>query len=310
MIDASDDAENRNPSNAALLEVWRDEPAPLLPLLHAFHERDGHLSEEALHFVAKGLRIPIADLFGTITFYHHFSRDAGGLARPRVCTGPVCTLRGAAGLIAELEASGANPEAMPCPGRCETPIPVLQGATVSIGTTATELVADPAPLPPTAPEGISECVFADIRESGQHTLTGYRSRGGYESLAKAVNELEPSDVLDLMDASGLAGRGGAGFPTGRKWRAVADAEGSPKTIVCNADEGEPGCFKDRVLMDANPHSLIEGMAIAARACGANRGFIYLRYEYPDTFHTLETAITEAESAGLLGDNILDSDFSF
>jgi NADH-quinone oxidoreductase subunit F len=95
-----------------------------------------------------------------------------------------------------------------------------------------------------------------------------------------------------------------------KWRAVADAPGEPKTIVCNADEGEPGCFKDRVLMDHDPHAVLEGMAIAARATGATRGFIYLRYEYPHTQAVLETAIREAEGAGLLGDALLGTDFTF
>ncbi len=113
-----------------------------------------------------------------------------------------------------------------------------------------------------------------------------------------------------MDASGLAGRGGAGFPTGRKWRAVAQAEGAPKSIVCNADEGEPGCFKDRVLMDYDPLAVIEGMTIAGYATGAHRGFLYLRYEYPETTEVLQGAIREAEAAGLLGANILGSGFDF
>ncbi len=310
MTDRHSAEEPPKPSNAALLEQWQEEPAPLLPLLHALHDRDGHLSDEALRFVAKGLRIPIADLFGTVTFYHHFSREPGGLSRPRVCTGPVCVLQGSAELIAELEAAGAKPETMPCPGRCETPVPVLHGCEVKTGTTAGDLVVLPPPLPPAPQDGVTECVFAGIREPDQKTIVGYRARGGYAALARAANEMAPTDILDTLDASVLAGRGGAGFPTGRKWRAVAEAEGTPKTIVCNADEGEPGCFKDRVLMDANPHSLIEGMAIAAIACGASRGFIYLRYEYPDTFDTLEAAIAEAEGANLVGDDILGSGHSF
>lgn len=310
MTDATEANGGPNPSNAMLLERWRDQPAPLLPLLHAFHDRDGHLSEDALRFVSKGLRIPIADLFGTVTFYHHFSREPGGLARPRVCTGPVCALKGAQALIDELEAAGANPEPMPCPGRCETPIPVLHGCEVKVGTTAAGLVVEPPPMPPPLQGDTTECVFEHIREPGQNTLDGYRSRGGYTALERAVREMSPEDVIGAIDESGLAGRGGAGFPTGRKWRAVADAEGTPKTIVCNADEGEPGCFKDRVLMDYDPHALIEGMAIAARACGATRGFIYLRYEYPETFDTLESAIAEAEAAGLLGEGILGTDVTF
>ena len=298
------------PTDNELLERWKDEPAPLLPLLHAFHERDGHLSEDALHAVSRGLRIPIADLFGTVTFYHHFSRDAAGLDRPRVCNGPVCSMRGAEVLVASLRAAGHDPMTMPCPGRCDQPVPVIHRGTVLTGATAGSLASGPSPLPPTPPDGIAECVFEGIRAPGRATLAGYRGQGGYEALTRAVTEMKPGEVIDVIDASGLAGRGGAGFPTGRKWRAVADAPGEPKTIVCNADEGEPGCFKDRVLMDHDPHGTIEGMALAAYATGAERGFIYLRYEYPETCDILEGAIAEAAAAGWLGEGILGTDFRF
>ena len=119
--------------------------------------------------------------------------------------------------------------------------------------------------------------------------------------------MTPAELVEEISDSGLAGRGGAGFPTGRKWKAVAEAPGNPKTIVCNADEGEPGCFKDRAIMDHDPHAVIEGMALAARATGATRGFIYLRYEYPGTCAILERALNEAKAAGLLGENILGAD---
>ena len=187
---------------------------------------------------------------------------------------------------------------------------MIHGGTVLTGRTASTLVSGPSPLPPPARDGVEECVFAGIRSPGRATLDGYRSEGGYEALSRAVATMSPGEVIDVIDASGLAGRGGAGFPTGRKWRAVADAAGEPKTIVSNADEGEPGCFKDRVLMDHDPHGMIEGMALAAYATGAVRGFIYLRYEYPETCDILEGAIAEAEAAGLLGDGILGTDFSF
>ena len=284
---------------------WKDEPAPLLPVLQELHDRDGYLSEEALHAVAVGLRIPIADLFGTVTFYHHFSREPGGLAAPRVCTGPICKLKGADELVAALE--GATP--MPCSGRCDDPIPVLRGHDTLVGLSAETLESRPSPLPPPGLAGVEECVFAHIREPGQASLSGYESTGGYEGLRAAL-EKTPEDLLQVMSDSGLAGRGGAGFPTGVKWKAVADAEGHPKTIVCNADEGEPGCFKDRCLMDYDPHAIVEGMVLAGYATGASRGFIYLRYEYPETERVLDQALAEARAAGFLGTNILGSDFEF
>lgn len=291
-----------SPTTEELIAEARKEPAPLLPLLHALHERDGHLSEESIRAVAKGLRIPVADLFGTITFYHHFARSPGGHTAPRVCTGPVCAMRGAHELLGSLE--GATP--MPCSGRCDEPIPVLRGNHTLVGLTATELESKDTPLPPPAPDGIEECVFAHIREPDRRTLTGYRRTGGYDALEKAVAEMTPEAVIEAVDESGLAGRGGAGFPTGRKWRAVAEAEGGPKTVVCNADEGEPGCFKDRALMDHDPHAVLEGMALACFATGAPRAFLYLRYEYPETAELYEKAIQDAEEAGILGDDVFGS----
>ncbi len=297
-------------TNEDLIERWKGEPAPLLPLLHAFQERDGHLSEAALRAVAKGLRIPIADLFGTVTFYHHFVRDAEAAASVRVCSGPVCRARGLDLLMGGLRAAGREARPMSCPGRCDQPIPVLADGAVLTGRRAASLSAEPPPAPPPPPAGVEECVFAGVREPGRATLAGYRAGGGYEALAAAIADTAPEAVIDVLDASGLAGRGGAGFPTGRKWRAVAEATGEPKTIVCNADEGEPGCFKDRDLMDLDPHALIEGMALAAYATGATRGFVYLRYEYPETMHVLERAIAEAAAAGLLGADDSDSGFAF
>ncbi|GMU54900.1 MAG: NADH dehydrogenase subunit F [Candidatus Xenobia bacterium] len=269
-----------------LIELYRRQPAPLLAVLHALHDRDGYLSDDALREVSRGLRIPLADLFGTVTFYHHFARKPGGKTAPRVCTGPVCCQHGALDLVQKLGATE-----MPCAGRCDQPVPVLTG----------DQVLDPhgqpllSPLPVPNPGGCEECVFAHIREPGRSTLAGYR----YEALEKALG-MSGQQVLDLVAESGLAGRGGAGFPTGTKWKLVAQAEGHPKTIVCNADEGEPGCFKDRALLDHDPHAVLEGMLIAAHATGASRAFLYLRYEYPHTLRILERALEEARAAGLLG----------
>jgi len=277
-------------SNRELIAQWREEEAPLLPLLHAFHDRDGYLSEDSIKTIAKGLGMPLAEIFGTVTFYHHLARKAPGQAAPRVCTGPVCKYQGGPELVQTLEK--ATP--MACAGRCDDGVPVLQGHEVLMGQTADTLKAHPSPLPTTNPGGIEECVFASIREPERATLEGYKRTGGYKALAKA-RTMNPVDLLSLITDSKLAGRGGAGFPTGKKWEMVAQARGKPKFIICNADEGEPGCFKDRAILDYDPHAIIEGMAIAAHATGATKGFIYLRYEYPDAFKTIKRAITDAES---------------
>jgi NADH-quinone oxidoreductase subunit F len=290
--------------NRDLIRAWRDQEAPLLPLLHAFHEREGFLSDEALREIAEGLSIPIAELYGTVTFYHHLSRVPSGRKAPRVCTGPICCLRGGNELLKALAPDGAT--SMPCSGRCDEPVPVLFGDRTLVGRSADALEARPSPLPPGNPAvangEFEECLFASIREAERATLDGYVSTGGYEGLRRALDML-PEQVIEQVSASRLAGRGGAGFPTGRKWQAVADASGVPKSVVCNADEGEPGCFKDRVLMDYDPHAVIEGMVAAAWASGASRGFLYLRYEYPETFTILDRALGEAREAGWLGRGI-------
>ena len=298
----------KTPTNRELIQRWRGEPAPLLPLLHAFHDRDGFISDESLRDAAVGLKIPLADLFGIVTFYHHFSRNPPGQAAPRVCMGPVCSMGGGKEILASLKDEGA--QAMPCAGRCDDFVPVLKGHCVSVGVSSRTLESRPPPLPPPNPGGMEECVFASIRAPGRYSIEGYCKTGGYEGLRRAVNEMQPSEVVALITESKLAGRGGAGFPTGQKWKAVAEAPGEPKTVICNADEGEPGCFKDRAILDYDPHAVIEGMTLAAYATGAARGFIYLRYEYPGTFKVLERAITEAESGGFLGERVLGSDFNF
>lgn len=294
-------------SNEELIARWKDEPAPLLPLLHAFHNRDGWLSEESIRAVSKGLKIPLAELFGTVTFYHHFSREEPGKSAPRVCTGNICCLHGGNELLESLKSEGATP--MPCAGRCDDMIPVIIGDQALVGLTKETLVHRATPMPVPNPGGVTECVFSKIREEGRATLDGYRATGGYAGLEKAVQGT-PQDVIDIVTESKLAGRGGAGFPTGVKWKAVADAPGDPKCIVCNADEGEPGCFKDRTLMDHDPFAMIEGMTLAAFATGAPLGLIYLRYEYPETEAILENAIEDARANGLLGENILGSGFTF
>jgi NADH-quinone oxidoreductase subunit F len=287
-----------------ILDHWQDQDAPLLPVLHAFHDRDGYLSDEALRTVSRGLKIPLAELFGTVTFYHHFSREPGGKDKPRVCTGNVCCLNGGKEMLEALRNEGATP--MPCSGRCDDRVPVLRGDKVFTGPDAASLVHRATPVPVPNPGGLEECVFRHLREDDRATLAGYQRTGGYKGLEQALTST-PEALRTVITDSKLAGRGGAGFPTGMKWQAVAEAPGHPKAIVCNADEGEPGCFKDRAIMDHDPFALLEGMTLAAFATGATRGFIYLRYEYPETQGILQRAIDEANATGLLGPTILGHD---
>jgi NADP-reducing hydrogenase subunit HndC len=142
------------------------------------------------------------------------------------------------------------------------------------------------------------------------SIEDYIIHNGYAALGKVLAGMAPADVIAELNASGLQGRGGAGFPTARKWTFVASASGEPKYVICNADESEPGTFKDRLILEGDPYSIIEAMTIAAYAVGASEGFIYIRGEYKLAYHRLENAIQQARSYGLLGENIFGKDFHF
>ena len=152
---------------------------------------------------------------------------------------------------------------------------------------------------------LANCGIIDPEE-----IEEYIAAGGYEALGKALAEMSPDEVIEEIKRSGLRGRGGAGFPTGVKWELVRKAPGSEKYVICNADEGDPGAFMDRAILEGDPHAVLEGMAIAAYAVGAKRGYIYVRAEYPLAIQRLKRAISQAREYGLLGDDIFESGFSF
>ena len=141
-------------------------------------------------------------------------------------------------------------------------------------------------------------------------IEDYIGIGGYQALSKALFQMKPEQIIHEIKASGLRGRGGAGFPTGKKWEDCRNAPGEIKYIICNCDEGDPGAYMDRSLLEGNPHTVLEGMIIGAYAIGASHGYIYVRHEYPLACTNAETAITQARRAGLLGKNILGSGFDF
>jgi len=138
----------------------------------------------------------------------------------------------------------------------------------------------------------------------------YIAFDGYEAMAKALSEMTPAAIIDEILFSGLRGRGGAGFPTGKKWAACAKEKGTPKYLICNGDEGDPGAFMDRSVLEADPHAVLEGMVIGAKAIGASKGFIYIRHEYPLALKRVEIAIEQARESGLLGEDILGTGFDF
>ena len=145
--------------------------------------------------------------------------------------------------------------------------------------------------------------------SDGYTLASYKSRGGYAPLETTLSEKKPADVVEMVKASGLRGRGGAGFSTGLKWTFLPKDHPGPIYLCINADESEPGTFNNRILMEDDPHQVIEGIILSAYATRASTAYLYLRYEYPRSWHRLQAAIDEAYAAGYLGSNIRGSGFS-
>jgi NADH-quinone oxidoreductase subunit F len=307
----------------------------LLPVLHAINDRAGWISEGALNYACERLAVAPAEAYGVATFYAMFSTTARPPAIVHVCDDIACRCAGAESMCLDLEAAhgpagvhDAGARTMwlrsPCLGLCDRApaalVTVSGGAPVAMQTAPTNaaalkslLVSGIAPSDGiTAPPHIGGSMIRLLQRVGNvdpESLHDYRARGGYQALRKAF-ELGPHRVVEEVIASKLLGRGGAAFPTGRKMQAVSAQPAHPHYLVCNADESEPGTFKDRVLMERDPFAVIEAMTIAAFAAGCERGFIYVRGEYPLAAHRLQHAIDAARAEGFLGDDIRGRGFSF
>ena len=278
----------------------------LLPALHAAQKQYGWLSQEVAADVATALKVPLADVHGVIEFYSLFYNEPVGKRFIRVCTDPACAIKGAGDVLDHLCAHhGVQPdqttpdgattiERSPCLGLCEHAPAALVDAQAETDINL-KLGHYELGRPRSLVYGSSHLL---TQNCGDET-TSLADYGGYSALKKA-QKMKPVDVIAEIKASGLVGRGGAAFPTGVKWEGAANAPGDEKYVICNADESEPGTFKDRVLLLDDPHRTIEGMCIAAHAVGATKGYIYLRGEYPYILPVLENALTEARNAKALG----------
>ena len=317
----------------------------LLPVLHAIQARIGWISPGALNYASVRLDVPPAETHGVASFYGMFSLSPRPPVTAHVCDDIACMTRGAGALCAELEKK-LGPDGSPCAdgkatwqhsaclGLCErAPAALISGA----GKNPRERVIAPATaesvlaavqdaasgeLPP-EPDSLN--VKLSVPQAGQPqlrllrrvgqvdpaSLDDYRRAGGYEALRRAF-EWGPERIVREVIDSKLLGRGGAAFPTGKKWEALFLQRRSnrPHYVVCNADESEPGTFKDRILMEGDPFAIIEGMTVAALAVGAEKGFIYVRGEYPLAAERLVQAIRTARTEKLLGDNIFGRGLRF
>ncbi len=306
----------------------------LLPALHAVQDAAGWISEGALNHICARLMVPPADAYGVATFYALFSTIPRAPRVAHVCDDIACKLAGADGLCAEMESTlgqeGSGDEVTwvrsPCLGLCErAPAVMFQLAgdddwclapAKAEGVVAALGAGTPAPLEvaPSAPQTVTprDPGLRLLRRVGvvdPERLDDYRAHGGSAALRRAV-ELGPAGVIREVTDSKLMGRGGAAFPTGVKWDAVSKAPVRPRYLICNADESEPGTFKDRVLMESDPFALIEAMTIAGYATGCELGYLYIRGEYPLATRRLAGAIAQARRRGLLGPDVMGAGFAF
>ena len=323
----------------------RAERTMLLPVLRALQERVGWISEGGLNYACERLDVPPAEAWGVATFYALLATTP----RPRrvlhVCDDIACRQRGGSALCDSLRAAHGEPAThppgghavklagdavawltSPCLGLCDQapaafvteagphPTERLLGrvreadlASIMEGAAIGEDASATPDLPQQGEAGLT--LLARVGSVDPTSLDAYRAAGGYEALARAV-VLGPTGVIAELNASRLAGRGGAAFPTGRKWDAVAQQPPGPRFVVCNADESEPGTFKDRLLLTHDPFAIVEAMTIAGFTTGATKGFVYIRGEYPLAAERVSHAIAAARTAGLLGGNVGGHGFAF
>lgn len=286
----------------------------LLPALHALQDAAGWISPGGLDHVCRVLEVPPAEAYGVATFYHLFSHSEPAVdSTVHVCDDIACRSVGALGLVDDLRSAGHQVRSSPCLGQCErgpavlvqrtgaVDLSVAAASVAGIGAAIGSSISSSPVVLPQAGSG-SLRLLARVGVVDPASLDDYRAHGGYAAMEAAL-EIGPDAVIRELTASGLSGRGGAAFPTGVKWRAVADQVGRPRHVVCNADESEPGTFKDRTIMEGDPFAVVEAMTIAGFAVGAEQGWIYVRGEYPEAAARLAGAADAARAAGLLGGDV-------
>ena len=295
----------------------------LLPVLWDVQGACGSISPEQVHQISHILRVPEADIFGVIGFYTLFHDEPTGRRIIRLCTDPTCALAGADAVLHgicqrlgihenETTADGEYTiEHSPCLGMCDFAPAALASARGEADIALPNVSVDGllgewhSEYFKPAGDGASALLKPSL-SAAPETLAEY---GDYASLRRAIRGMTPEELIAQVEASGLIGRGGAAFPTGLKWKFTRGASGAAKYVVCNADESEPGTFKDRVLMEHRPHLLLEGIALAAYAVGTDKAYIFIRGEYPKATAILAAAIKEAEAESLLGEAIMGGDFA-
>ena len=317
---------------AEILERYEYPKAAMLPLLWLVQENQGYVAPDAEVWVAGILGVSRSKVREAVSFYNMFHTEPVGRRELRVCTSLPCMLRGAGDVLAQIEKKlNIRPgETTPggevtlteveCLCACEmAPMAQLDERFVGPleGETVAAIVKDaltepkspestPEPTPYIATDG--PVLSLHFEDPDGTWMDGYVADGGYDAARKALTLMTPKQVTDEVLSANLRGLGGAGFPTGRKWSFIPADTDKPKYLVVNADEGEPGTFKDRYLMERDPHALLEGMIIASYAIDCHKAYVYIRGEYFQSAHRLQRAIDEAHRQGWLGKDIQGTGF--
>jgi NADH-quinone oxidoreductase subunit F len=324
----------------AIIARHKDQAGALMPVLQEVQDAVGYLPPSVQERIAAGLNIQGSEVFGVMSFYSMYTWKPKGKYVIRMCESPPCHVTGAENMLHALQKElgiglGETTsdglftlEFSACLGVCEV-APAMQINEVVIGNltaakikqTLADYRAGKAPDFKQLPYSTND--FLKYKQSPQelvvldnvghidpNSLDAYLARGGYANLKKAVTTMTPEAVVEEVKTAGIRGRGGAGFPAGLKWSFTRPLTVTPKYVICNADEGEPGTIKDRYIMEGDPHKVLEGIAIAGFAVGASKGFIYVRGEYYLSKSRLNQAIEQARAKGYLGDKLFGTDFSF
>ena len=309
----------------------------LIPMMMYAQDEFGYVSDEMIAEIAKRLELHTVQVEETLAYYSMLRRKPMGKHHVQVCTNVACMLRGGYDILEQAkkrleighkettEDGMFSLEEVECIGAC-TGAPAMQVnydfyenlTILKFDRILEDLDKGRKPAPEPVISGAlhdrdpleTPLISARWGIKDSRKIDVYLKNGGYKALEKALQQMTPESIIDEVKKSSLRGRGGAGFPTGMKWSFVPKDSPKAKYVICNADESEPGTCKDRPLMEMDPHQLIEGMVIAGRAIGANRGFIYIRGEYRYVLDLVEEAIEEAYDRGYLGKNILGSGFDY
>jgi NADH:ubiquinone oxidoreductase subunit F (NADH-binding)/NADH:ubiquinone oxidoreductase subunit E len=285
----------------------------LIKELQDLQHQYGYLPRQALHELAERLKVPFFEVYGVASFYPHFRFEPSTGTEISICGDLSCHLAGAPAVHAALQAGCARAGLQgtisigetSCLGRCDAPVAYALngqiyrgGSTESVAALVQRLRDVQAPPVPPLPPSLTNL-----------QIDPYGETQPFAALRQLVERRHFAEVIATLKASGLRGMGGAGFPAGAKWEIVRNAPGAPKYVVCNADESEPGTFKDRMLLQTVPELVLEGMVVGALTVGAPHGYLYVRHEYAQERHVLEQALQRMQRDGLVGERILGSTLS-